>query len=70
MSGVRDKLRHLKYRLKYGLSIENVVLVVAIVICLVWTGQSVAAMSRNWELTERLDGATGFATSRDRSGDA
>ena len=36
------------------LTVENVVLLFAIVLCLVWTYQSVAAMSRNWELTERI----------------
>lgn len=36
------------------LTVENVVLVVAIVLCLVWTYQTIAAMSRNWELSERL----------------
>ena len=36
------------------LTVENVVLVLAIVLCLIWTYQSVTAMSRNWELTERL----------------
>ena len=36
------------------LTVENVVLIFAIVLCLVWTYQSIAAMSRNWELTERL----------------
>jgi hypothetical protein len=36
------------------LTVENVVLILAIVLCLVWTYQSIAAMSRNWELTERL----------------
>ena len=36
------------------LTVENVVLVLAIALCLVWTYQSIAAMSRNWELTERL----------------
>lgn len=30
------------------------VLVLAIFLCLMWTYQSIAAMSRNWELTERL----------------
>ena len=36
------------------LTVENVVLMGAIVLCLVWTYQSIAAMSRNWELSERL----------------
>lgn len=35
-------------------SIENVVLIGAIVLCFVWTFQSISAMSRNWELSERL----------------
>ena len=32
----------------------NMILVFAIALCLVWTYQSVVAMSRNWELSERL----------------
>ncbi len=36
------------------LTVENVVLIGAIILCLVWTYQSIAAMSRNWELSERL----------------
>ena len=37
------------------LTIENVVLAAAIILCLVWTYQSIASMSRNWELVERLN---------------
>jgi len=56
MNGVKTKLRRLKYWLKHDFtSIENVVLVVAIVMCLVWTYQSIEAMSRNWGLVERLN---------------
>lgn len=54
MSGLGSKVRRLRYRLKHGLSIENLVLAVAVVMCLVWTYQSITAMSRSWELTERL----------------
>ena len=36
------------------LTVENVVLILAIVLCLAWTYQTIAAMSRNWELSERL----------------
>ncbi|MBQ6593523.1 hypothetical protein IJI00_00410 [Candidatus Saccharibacteria bacterium] len=55
MSGVRNKLRQWKYRLKHDfLAVENIVLVVAVTMCLVWTYQSIVAMNRNWELTERL----------------
>lgn len=55
MSGVRGKLRQLKYKLKYDfMSAENVMLVITVVMCLTWTYQSIQAMGRNWELTERL----------------
>lgn len=51
-----DKLRRIKYRLKHDfLSIENVALVMAVIMCLTWTYQSIEAMSRNWELSERLN---------------
>lgn len=55
MNGIRIKLRRINYRLRHGFfTIENVVLIVAIILCLVWTYQSIAAMSRNWELSEKL----------------
>lgn len=54
-----DKLAAMFRRLKYKVShdffaADNVVLIIAIVLCLTWTYQSITAMSRNWELTERL----------------
>ncbi len=53
---MRDKIRRLKYRLKHDfLSVETIVLIVAVALCLMWTFQSINAMSRNWELTERLN---------------
>ena len=53
--GVANKIRQIKYSLKHDyLTVENVVLFLAIVLCLVWTYQSIVAMSRNWELSERL----------------
>ena len=55
MSGVKTKIRQINYKLRHDfLTIENVVLAVAIALCLVWTYQSIVAMSRNWELSERL----------------
>ena len=55
MSKFSDKVRRLKYKVKHDfLSVENVVLLIAIVMCLSWTYKSVEAMSRNWELNERL----------------
>ena len=52
---MKDNFRRTKFRLKRDFfTIENVVLIVAIVLCLMWTYQSIAAMSRNWELSETL----------------
>lgn len=52
---MKDSLRRIKFRLKHDFfTVENVVLILAIVLCLTWTYQSIAAMSRNWELSERL----------------
>lgn len=56
MSGVADRIRKLRYWLKHDfLAIENIVLIVAVIMCLMWTYQSITAMSRNWELTEKLN---------------
>ena len=55
MNKIKTFFRRVRYRMKHDfLTIENVVLAGAIVLCLVWTYQSIAAMSRNWELSERL----------------
>ena len=55
MSKIKNGLRRVKFKLKHDfLTVENVVLILAIVLCLTWTYQSIAAMSRNWELSERL----------------
>ena len=55
MNKIKTQFRRLKYKLKHDfLTVENVVLVLAIVLCLVWTYQSITAMSRNWSLTERI----------------
>lgn len=52
---VKDSVRRMKFRLKHDFfTVENVVLLVAIALCLVWTYQSIVAMSRNWELSETL----------------
>ena len=48
-------MRRAKYHLKHDyMTVENVVLLLAIILCFVWTYQSIMAMSRNWELSERL----------------
>ena len=56
MNGISKTIRKIKFRLKHDfLSVENVVLFVAILLCLVWTFQSIVSMTRNWELVERLN---------------
>ena len=55
MGKINNWFRRLNYRLRHDFfTIENMVLLAAIILCLVWTYQSVTAMSRNWELSERL----------------
>ena len=55
MNKLKTWMRRLKFWLRHDfLTVENVVLLFAIVLCLVWTYQSIAAMSRNWDLSERL----------------
>lgn len=52
---VKDNVRRTKFKLKRDFfTLENVVLLLAIVLCLVWTYQSIMAMSRNWKLSETL----------------
>ncbi len=52
---LKDNFRKLKFRLKHDFfTVENVVLMLAIILCLAWTYQSVEAMSRNWNLSEKL----------------
>lgn len=55
MNKIRTWARRIRYYLKHDfLTMENVVLLFAVVLCLVWTYQSITAMSRNWELSEKL----------------
>lgn len=52
---IKDKWRRTKFKMKHDFfTVENVVLILAIVMCLVWAYQSIEAMTRNWELSERL----------------
>lgn len=56
MSGVKAKIRQWKYKLTHDFLLpENVVLVVAVVLCLTWTYKSIESMTRNWELAEQLN---------------
>ena len=55
MNMLKTWVRRARYYLKHDfLTVENVVLSFAIILCLTWTYQSIVAMSRNWELSEKL----------------
>lgn len=55
MNKIKTYVRRVKFWFKHDfLTVENVVLMFAIILCLVWTYQSIMAMTRNWELSETL----------------
>ena len=55
MNKIKTKFRKLGYHFRHDFfTVENVVFLGAIILCLVWTFQSIIAMSRNWELSEKL----------------
>ena len=55
MSGIKTGVRRLGFKLRHDyFTVENVFLVAAIVLCLTLTYQSIMAMSRNWDLSEKL----------------
>jgi len=58
MKGVKKislKINRLIYRVKHSFSPENIVLIIAVCLCLFWSYQSIASMSRNWTLSELLN---------------
>ena len=58
MSGFLVKLRKFKYNLRHEyFTTPNVILMLAVILCLSWTYRSIEAMSRNWELSEKLNSA-------------
>lgn len=55
MNKLKTSLRRLFYRLKHDyLSLDNIIFFVAILLCLFWTYSSIVAMSRNWELAQKI----------------
>lgn len=54
MERIRTSFRRLSYRIKHGFSRERIIFLVAVLVCLTWTYSAVTAMSRNWELEQRL----------------
>ena len=55
MNKIKTLVRRMRYRAKHDFfTVENVVLLIAIALCLMWTYSAITAMSRNWELAEKL----------------
>ena len=51
----RTRLRQLIYKLKHDvLTLDNIVIIVAVLLCFGWTWGSVSSMSRNWELAGQV----------------
>lgn len=52
---LRTRLRQLIYKLKHDvLTLDNIVIIVAVLLCFGWTWGSVSSMSRNWELAGQV----------------
>ncbi len=55
MEKLKTRLRRLYFRIKHDyFSFDNVVFFIAIVTCFIWTYSSLSAMSRNWELSQKI----------------
>lgn len=55
VNGFKTKIRQLVYRVRKDyLTLSNVLLVVALVFCASWAWGSITAMSRNWELEQKI----------------
>ncbi len=55
MHGIKTQLRRLYFRVKHDyFSYDNVIFVIALVLCAVWTYSSISVMSRNWELSQEI----------------
>ena len=55
MNRLRTKMCQIVYRLKRDyLTLNNVILVVALILCASWAWASIITMTRNWELEQKL----------------
>ena len=58
MNSFETKIRRFRYKFRHEfLTIENVVLVIAVIFCLRLTYGSIESMNKNWELSENLRAA-------------
>ena len=54
MERIKTYFRRLRLRTKHWLSQNRMGFLIAVVVCLVWTWGAISAMSRNWELEQRI----------------
>ncbi|MBR3233466.1 hypothetical protein IKG12_01215 [Candidatus Saccharibacteria bacterium] len=54
MERIKTYFRRLRLRVKHWLSQNRMGFLIAVVVCLVWTWGAISAMSRNWELEQRI----------------
>lgn len=55
MQKIKLKFKRLIYKLKHDILIlDNLVIIVAVILCFGWTWGSVSSMSRNWELASEI----------------
>lgn len=55
MAELRTKIRKTQYWLKHDLfTLDNIVTIIALALCLIWTWGAIQSMSRNWALSQEL----------------
>lgn len=55
MNEFQTKFRRFQYWLKHNLLVfDNVILFIALGLCLIWTWGTISSMSRNWSLAQEL----------------
>ena len=54
MERIKTGVRRIIYRLKRWLAGERFIVVIAVSMCLIWTWGAISAMTRNWQLEQRL----------------
>ena len=53
---MRTRVRQVIYRIKKDyLTLNNVILAIALILCASWAWSSITTMSRNWELEQKLE---------------
>lgn len=54
MERIKTAFRRLGYRIKHWLNQDRMIFLVAVAMCLIWTWGAISAMTRNWDLEQRL----------------